>query len=359
MYFRQLHARNFRLLKDIKLDLHPGLNFVVGGNGAGKTTVLEALYVLGRTGSYRGSAQQLVRDGETAWSLQGQLVKRVSAPDDKLEIRYSDHRLTTEINGEVVVLSELVRAVPILLLDPLTHRLIEEGPEIRRRYIDWGVFHMEQRFHSAWLRFNRALRQRNAALRARANDEEMSGWDQELVNSGIELTAMRSDYVAELKTTIAPYWKALLGDTDWRLKFYSGWREEFEYLELLEKNLDSDRKLGYTREGPHRAELLVLSDNKQLKNRISRGQQKLLIAALVLAQGELYRQRHEQVPLLLVDDFSAELSEESQDKLLRQLLAYAGQKVVAALDYSRILKNNSAHSMFHMEHGTLTTMQTK
>lgn len=358
MHFRQAKARNFRLLKDLKLDLHPKLNYVVGDNGAGKSTILEALFVLGRAHSHRGSSQRLVSDRETAWSLEANLQPEQSAaPDNTIRVRWSERRLSLQIDDRTVGLAELVRTVPVLLLDPLSHRLMEEGPGIRRRYIDWGVFHMEHDFHAIWVRMNQALRQRNAALRAFAKPAELKPWNLQLAQSAELLTQMRRRYVDLLQETISPYWQCLLGETAWTLRFHPGWRSEFDYAALLESNYETERKLGYTKEGPHRAELQILSDNSALEDRISRGQQKLLIAAMVLAQCELYRVRHGVAPILLVDDFSAELSQTSQARLLQQLEAYSGQKIVAALEYGDLFKSSTNHSVFHVEHGQLTTTQ--
>ena len=360
MHFRQVRARNFRLLKNLALELHPKFNFVIGGNGAGKTTILEALYVLGRANSYRGSAQTLVSDGQSTWALEAQQRNAdETAPGNKILVRWADRQVSVQINERAVALIELVRAVPVLVLDPLVQRLIEEGPGIRRRYVDWGVFHMEQRFHQVWLRVNRTLKQRNAGLRARVPPRALTGWNRELAKAAVELTAMRQSYIDAVQAVAATYWLRLIGDTDWRLSFHPGWRGGSDYLEVLEANYESDLKAGYTREGPHRAELLVLSDNRQLRDRISRGQQKLLIAGLVLAQCELYRRTHVSSPLLLVDDFAAELSADSQRRLLNELENYPGQKAVAALEYSELLENTANHSMFHVEHGQLTITRTK
>ncbi|GAC1626694.1 MAG: DNA replication/repair protein RecF [Nevskia sp.] len=357
MHFRSARARHFRLLRDEQFELHPKLNYFVGGNAAGKTTVLEALHVLGRASSHRGAAQTLVSDGETAWSLEAAVASEgQDAPPVPVQVRWAGRRLSIELNHRSASLAELVRLVPILVLDPFAHRIIDEGPGIRRRYIDWGVFHMEQQFHPLWTRMNRALKQRNAGLRSQASSRELSGWNRELAAAAVQITAMRVRYVEKLRETVSAYWSSLLGHADWTLRFQSGWKDAQDYLDVLQHNQESDRKLGYTREGPHRAELLILSDNTQLRDRISRGQQKLLVAALILAQSDLYRQQHGSAPVLLVDDFAAELSSDSQKKLLCEFEAYAGQKIIAALDYSEAMRAAKDHYMFHMEHGHITAM---
>jgi len=357
VHFRSAKAHNFRLLKNAQFELHPKLNYLIGGNGAGKSTALEALHVLGRASSPRGGSQALVTEGESAWSLEGALsVDDSLSPPTLIQVRWSARRLSVALNHRDASLAELVRLVPILSLDPLSHRIMDDGPGIRRRYIDWGVFHMEHSFHASWIRMNRALRQRNAGLRAHAGVKELAGWNRELVATSIQITELRLRYVEQLEKVAKTFWMGMLGEGNWHLRFLPGWRETQSYADVLEQNQEGDRRIGYTREGPHRAELQILSDNNQLKDRISRGQQKLLVAALILAQSDLYRHQHGYAPILLVDDFASELSQESQCKFLAELETYSGQKIIAALEYSEAMRSSHDHLMFHMEHGHITQM---
>lgn len=330
---------------------------MVGGNGAGKTTLLESLHVLGRGSSHRGAASLLTTDGESAWALEARIATAAGLyPPNHLQVRWLDRRTSIELDGSAIPISELVRKLPVLLLDPGAHRILEEGPGIRRRYIDWGVFHMEHRFHALWTRMSRALRQRNAGLRSHAPNRELVVWDRELVSAADDITMLRRAYLEKLEHAVRDYWSRLLADPDWQLRFYPGWKDEQPYADVLARNLEGDRKIGHTREGPHRAELQILSDNRQLKDRVSRGQQKMLVAALIMAQCELYRQQHGAAPVLLVDDLAAELSRDSQALLLAECERYAGQKVIAALEYSDLLKHSKEHCMFHMEHGHIKQM---
>lgn len=355
MLVRRARARNFRLLADFSVELHPELNFVVGGNGAGKTTVLEALYTLGRAGSYRSSGASLSTEGQAAWMLDASIgTQDALAPDRAIRVRYADRQVVVEIDRSPAAVIDLVRLMPVLIIDPLAHRLIEEGPGIRRRFLDWGVFHMEQGFLETWKRMNRALRQRNAGLRQQLAPPELLGWNRELAGAAESLTGMRQSYVEQLQRAVEPYWQRLLGNADWRLQLQRGWRQQ-EYGQLLAESYESDRRAGHTREGPHRAELQILSDNRSLKERVSRGQQKLLIAGLVLAQSDLYEQYAAARPLLLVDDFSAELSQDSQRRFFDVLKDSPGQKVIAALEYSELFRAVAGQSVFHVEHGQVTS----
>ena len=358
MHFRRAKAQHFRLFDAFVFEPHPRLNFVVGANAAGKTSLLEALYVVARGDSHRGALTTLVADGKSSFLINASVAGIPGHPEDRVEVRWQDRRIGVRINDQSAGLSDLVRRMPVLLVDPLVHRLIEEGPGIRRRFVDWGVFHMEPAFHDHWRRFNRALRQRNAALRAQASAREVEIWSPELAVTADTLTAMRERYLDRLSQVAPAYWHSLVEERGWKIAFARGWRDGESYAENLKGSLDGDRNAGHTREGPHRAELRVLSDNSLLKERVSRGQQKLLIAGLILAQGELYRQKHEDTPVLLFDDFSAELSMSSQQRLLAQLQAWPGQSVVTALEYSPMLQATNDHAMFHVEHGEITLKKT-
>lgn len=358
MRFCKAKASSFRLFHEFGFELHPRLNLIVGANAAGKTSVLEALYVVSRGESHRGVAASLVRDGRSSFQIEAMVSTAPDQPNDRIDVRWQDRRIQVRINDQAASLSELVRQMPVLLIDPLTHRLIEEGPGIRRRFIDWGVFHMEPSFHPLWRRFNRALRQRNAALRAQAAQREIDSWSPELLATADALTALRLSYVERLAALVPGYWQQLVDEVGWSLSFMRGWRDGESYADTLARTCDSDRTAGHTREGPHRAELRILSDNSLLKERISRGQQKLLIAGLMLAQGELYRQRHGTPPVLLLDDFAAELSPRSQQRLLEQLEQWPGQGIVTTLEYSPLLQAVADHAMFHVEHGEIILKNT-
>jgi len=358
MRFCEAKAQCFRLFHELNFEPHPRLNVVAGANAAGKTSLLEALYVVSRGDSHRSTSASMVSDGASTFQIEALVSVAADRPKDRVDVRWQDRRMQVRINDQAAGLSDLVRQMPVLLIDPLAHRLIEEGPGVRRRFIDWGVFHMEQSFHPVWKRFNRALKQRNAALRAQASQREIDSWSPELVATADALTSLRIAYLDRLSAIVPAYWQQLVEETGWSLSFLRGWRDGESYADTLLRTIESDRHAGHTREGPHRAELRVLSDNSLLKDRISRGQQKLLITGLMLAQGELYRQRHHDAPVLLLDDFAAELSPLSQQRLLAQLERWPGQSIVTALEYSPLLQAAPEHAMFHVEHGEITLKKT-
>lgn len=361
MLISQLQARDFRLFANLQLDTHPQFNLIIGDNGAGKTSLLEALHVLGRGNSWRVLPAQLSRDGTQAWQVTGQVVDPSGVPPELLKLTWREREIAIKFGQSELALSELVRRLPLQILDPGMHRMLEEGPGIRRRFLDWGVFHVEHRFMPVWKRTRRALRQRNAMLREGGSPAMLAPWNRELAESAEQLSALRRAHAREVEARSQALLAELLPGESWQLRYSQGWDADRDYLEVLEAGLERDRRHGLTMSGPQRAELGFYTAHldgeggaaKSVKGRISRGQQKLLVAAFILAQCWIVAERGGRVPVLLLDDFSAELSSEFQTRLLRVLLSYPGQKFVTALELAGPLKNTPDAHMFHVEHGLL------
>lgn len=360
MLITRLEAHDFRLFGELALDAHPQFNLVVGDNGAGKTTLLEMLHVLGRGASWRvQQPQQLTQDGKQAWQVRGRLDEGGGAPPELLRVTWKDRETRIELGSSALGLTELVRRVPLQILDPGMHRMLEEGPGIRRRFLDWGVFHVEHSFMPVWRRTRRALNQRNVVLRENGSAQLLAPWNKELAEAAEQLSTLRRIHAVEVEARSQELLKRLLPGESWQLRYAQGWDAERSYLEVLEASIERDRRQGMTGSGPQRAELGFYTAHgegqasKAVKGRISRGQQKLLVAAFILAQCWIVAERGGRVPVLLLDDFAAELSAEFQGRLLALLQDYPGQKFVTALEQAGPLKNLASAHMFHVEHGTL------
>jgi DNA replication and repair protein RecF len=355
MFLSELRTANFRLLRDGTLTLHPRFNLIVGGNGAGKTSLLEALYCVARGRSFRGqSAAELAGSAGRHWSVAA-LHRTDDYPASRLQACWQNGATTLLRDDQAQTAVDWVRRLPAQILEPGMHRLLQDGPGYRRSFLDWGVFHVEHSFHPVWRRYRRAQRQRNQALRG-ASDRAVRAWDPELVAAGTELHAMRQQHLGEISAGAGALAAALLGADGFGLELRSGWGEE-PLEQRLHQQLARDRRVGMTAEGPHRAELLLKLGTHSVRSRASRGQQKLLIAALLLAQCELIWRRSGYAPLLLVDDFSAELALPAQAALLQALRAYPGQVVVTAFEQGGVLASPPQGAMFHVEQGHLTPLQ--
>jgi DNA replication and repair protein RecF len=348
----ELRLQDLRCLSSAELQLHPGTNLISGENGAGKTALLEAIYLLGRGRSFRTRhVAQLIRHGQPSCWVAGHLSASRSdvLPQRRVDVSCDGdgEGVRARIDGQSVdSLAELSHLVPVQAIDPGIHRLVEEGPALRRRWLDWAVFHVEPGFMLPWQGYMRALRQRNAALR--------SGWDPvpweaELIRLGDALTAARDRVMTELK----PIWTSTVADigaVHTTLSLARGWSREESLADALTRHRERDRTRGLTGQGPHRCDVVLRVDGRPARDVISRGQQKVLGAAMALTVMRYLAARVGSVPMLLLDDPAAELDAVHTQALLRLAGGLGGQCVVTAL-HPEMLSAPTADRVFHVERG--------
>jgi DNA replication and repair protein RecF len=326
---RRVQVTDFRCLHSASLDLDPKFTLISGPNASGKTSLLEALYVLGRGRSFRTRMlEHLVRRGAERFVVFGEV--DAGASRLPLGVEGSAAGIRARIAGVTPpTLAELALRLPVQIIDPEVHRLIEEGPSRRRRFLDWGVFHVEQDFVGHWQRYQQVLKQRNAALKA-GDLTVVAAWDRDLVQYGEAINAARCRYVETLRGTAGDIGQRLLG-MELTLSYRPGWAKDQAFGPSLSQSLDHDREMGSTQVGPHRAELTIRLDGVAVKDRISRGQQKLLAAALLMAQIKLFPSDAIVQPTLLLDDPAAELDDQRLARLIGEVAAQQVQLVITTL----------------------------
>lgn len=353
MALTHLAVRDFRNIAAADLALSPQLNLVTGNNGAGKTSLLEAVYFLGRAQSFRTShPTSLIREGTQALLLRGRL-EDASGAVTMIGVQRDQKQLQVRMGARPVRhLAELIAHFPFQLLTPDSHHLLDGGPRYRRRFLDWGVFHVEPAFFPTWQRYSRALRQRNAALRARVSVREIQLWDGELVAATDILEAMRRAYLDRLLPILANYVTALTDMTGMTWEYRTGWARKQTYQQALQDGLEGDRRQGFTRQGPHRADLVPTIEGEPAQERISRGQQKQIAVALMLAQAAVYRLATGRASLFLIDDLASELDTAHCGRVLRHLRELEAQVFLTAIEPGSIETQLwSEPRRFHVEHG--------
>jgi DNA replication and repair protein RecF len=336
------------------MDLAPGRNYLYGRNGAGKTSLLEAIHLLGRGRSFRTRhTRNLLRHGETELTVVGDMAHE--GLSQTVGVRFSGGHLEIHVDGvSQEGLETLARRLPVHVIDPQQHELVEGGPSVRRRYLDGGVFHVEPRYLDAWRSYRRVLAQRNSALKLQVGQDQITAWNQALTESGWEVHAARERYFATLSAAVQEIASRLLAQ-ELTVSYQRGWNRELDLAEALASSLERDVATGYTQVGPHRADMSLRLAGAAVRDAASRGQQKLVVASLVLAQVRVANAAPGPRGTLLVDDPAAELDRPSVERLLEELWALDTQLVLTGLS-REALEPARGYFLFHVEQGQIKAM---
>jgi DNA replication and repair protein RecF len=352
MSLAELTLENLRCIDKAELAFGPGTNLVFGANGAGKTTVLEAVFLLGRGRSFRTRLnERLIQHGEPFARVIGQVSAEPVTRRLGIEIQRASEGKTGTVGRldgtDLRSFADLALAFPVQAMDPDAHKLIEEGSARRRRWLDWAVFHVEQGFASSWGRYQKALMQRNAALRS--GRSEFAAWDPELAREGEALTGARE----RVALALGPYWSEIsaeLTGLEITLGFQPGWDRDAPLIDVLAASAGRDRDRRSTTLGPHRADLSLRINGRVAREVLSRGQQKLAAVALNLCQLEYLKREHGLSPTVLLDDPSAELDRDRLARFIARVEALETQLIVTALDRDTPLFGQP-ETVFHVEQG--------
>ncbi len=358
MRLTHLHIKNFRNLEDIKITPVQGVNLIVGDNASGKTSLLEAIYYLSHIRSFR---TQHVTDLILRQSPYLQLVANIETVNQQtipLGIRRSRNKSEIRLNKQPIKrVSDIAIQFPVLAIHPDSYKLITGSPSERRQYIDWGVFHVEHGFFQAWQRFKKALAQRNASLKSKQNNDVCQLWCNEINNTAKYIDQLRQQYFDKLIPYFSQLTKQFFNENTVDIEYKRGWPADRDLLELLEENLQKERMRGYTQYGPHRAEITIKVNGQSAQTCISRGQQKLLVALMRLAQAMQFTEATNSACVLLYDDLPAELDANHRELILSVLSKMNIQLFLTAIEQQQIdLSAWEIKKMFHVEHGELSSI---
>lgn len=318
----QLTLQKFRNLNQIQLSFSPKLNLIVGDNAAGKTSIIEGIWVLSTGRSFRTKKpSHLIQQGQAELVLFAQVEQQSQA--HKLGLSRSEQGSILKLNGgRLYSQSELANKLPVQLLTPESHRLLEEGPKARRNFLDWGGFYQTPDFMPLWRNYQRILKQRNHALRKKLPKSQTTLWDKQLVEVAEEIHKIRQEYVVQLTPYLTEFCSALMPEIteDVAIHYRSGWPKQSSSLAaLLAENYPKDSQQGFTQYGCHRADLRFRIGSQEAILKLSRGQQKLFVCALLLAQASLYEKTSKEPVIMLIDDLPAELDKNHRLTLLKLL----------------------------------------
>lgn len=358
MRLETLRIQGLRCLSQVELQLAPGINVFVGANGAGKTSVLEAAFLLSHVRSFRtGAKDALQQRGANELSIFAQM-QYADGRTSRLGLGRSAARWEARVDGATVPVGQLVRACAVVCFDPGAHALIAGGAEERRRYLDWGVFHVEHAFLTAWRRYQRALKQRNSLLRSGSvlDDALFAPWETELAQTATLIDQQRQDYVDRLRPQLQASVAGLLPELGkLELRYRRGWADAQSLQELLRDQRSRDLARGHTTLGAHRADWSLAFEHAPWREHLSRGQEKLTALACVLAQAQLYAADCGEWPVVCLDDLASELDQAHQNAVVAQLSAARAQVLLSGTELSAALASVSPR-VFHVEQGALTRL---
>ncbi len=393
----RLQVLNLRNLSQVDLQ-SAACNVFIGANGSGKTSLLEAIFLLSRGKSFRHhQPKRYIQHHQSTATVHARLTDSSTLAIQK----QTDATTVLRLNQTTVYnQSLLTEQLPTLLIDPSTMDMLEQGSASRRQLLDWLVFHMKQGFHPQWVAYQRLLKQRNSLLKqhrqlTQVQLAELKAWDKGLSNHAALIHHYREriftewqPYFAESIVQLLPSYAAHLS-----LSYNAGYDTTVALDVQLNERLEQDLQLGYTRIGNHRADVHVhwrssdapytkdtISEvskeettyklpilKEQAANVLSRGEKKLLITALRLSQLPLLLKatdsfndelKSSATPVVLLDDITAELDERAIEILLSTLAQLPCQVFMTSLTEEigpLVHEYWTALNMFHVKQGVIST----
>ncbi|MBB5207691.1 DNA replication/repair protein RecF [Chiayiivirga flava] len=354
MWIERLRIERLRLFEEVELGFRRGLNVLVGANGAGKTSVLEAVHVLANGRSFRGNVRDgLIRSGSAALRIYAELDPDDGSTVRRIGVERGTRDWSARIDGSPVpLLSDVYRELAVVCFEPGSHALIAGTSEHRRRFLDWALFHVEHAFLADWRGYQRALRQRNALLKQPAVDVALlDAWEADMAQAGERLTVHRRDYLARFEPVLLDVARRFLPEAgQLELRFQQGWGDR-PLADALQNARNRDMAIGHTTVGPHRADWEIRYERLPSRETFSRGQEKLTVLACVLAQAELFAADRGSWPVVLLDDLASELDAGHLALTLDRLVHSAAQVLVTGTAALPIVSGaEDRATVFHVEH---------
>lgn len=350
----KLNMVGLRNLDALSAEPAKSLNLLFGENGSGKTSFLEGIYLLGMARSFRSTqVRPLIQSGQAECTIYGLLDSGLTIGISKFARDLQQIRLGGRKADNS---ADLARALPLQLLNSDTFGILEGGPGVRRRFLDWGVFHVEQGFYEGWRQVQKALQQRNALLK-QGRAAELEPWTRELARHGELVNQNRQSYAAKLLPVLETVLARILPLQDLGLSYYRGWDESLPLGEALAEARQRDLRQGYTTVGPQRADIRIRVGAHPAADVLSRGQQKLLVGALKLAQGILLEKEGGRKCIYLIDDLPAELDRPNRQRLCEFLAQLECQVFLTCVERDALdgcWPPRAVSKVFHVKHGKIS-----
>ncbi len=363
---KRLQITHLRNLDNVSIALSPDVNLFYCRNGSGKTSLLEAIALLGLGRSFRShKIRTIIEHSQPQLTVFAELA---SAENHKITIGLQKSRSgqnVIRVNGDNVQSAiSLAQQLPLQIINADSFLLLEGSSSQRRRFLDWMVFHVKPEFTDAWRRLQRIIKQRNSVLkRDKIIYSDIAVWDLEFVTLSNKINSLRKEVLYDFKDCFFDennQFNELGFAID--ITYVAGWNEDENFADILEANFLRDSRSGYTHHGPHRADLRFKVGLQLASDILSRGQEKALICSLHIAQAFLFSNKTNRQCVFLVDDLLAELDVENAKKLSRALMSLKSQVFVTGIYKDNLLSvwrldddqaDKTTTSLFHVEQGKI------
>lgn len=368
MKIRQITLKNYRNYETCAVSFSPKLNLIIGPNGQGKTNLLEALYVSGFGKSFRTSKDvEWIKLGEEATFIRLEYEKM--GQSGQIEIKLlKNKKKEIKVNGvHLTKMSELIGYLNLVLFSPEDLRLVKESPGERRKFIDRELSHISPAYCHHLIRYNKILDQRNTALKQmnfqkKLSPELLDIWDEQLAEFGAHLILRRHDFIEKLSPVSAQIHSEITEEKENLFVNYicsikiTNFKEydtiKSDFLETLSKNRLKDYERGFTQYGPHRDDLGLEIDGKELRTYGSQGQQRTAALALKLSEIEIIYNVVGEYPVLLLDDVMSELDVRRQNYLIKTFDKV--QTIITTTEVGQIYRDHlQSGRLFEVSEGSI------
>jgi len=357
MRLKSLQIRQVRNLTDVQITPNAEVNIIYGENAAGKTALLESIYLLSKSRSFRTAhIKEVIQHNKNELVISG-VVTNNNNVSINTGIRKTSKETEIKYNGNrIKAVSEQANNVIVQCAIPDNTKILTGVPKDRRKWIDWALFHVEQNYLQIWHDYHHALRSRNALLRRPAKNNEFFIWENKMATTAEMLSNMWSNYL----TCLQKYYKEVTGEHPQRNVLFSIKRDKYQasnFLEYLQTTRQSDIKTGFTQNGPHKADVEFKTQGKPVNTVFSRGQIKLFVTMLSIAQAKLLKTEKEKIPIILADDLTTELDKKAAATILELLYEEKMQLFITTTEPGELHKSNTDTSLFHVEHGQVKNVR--
>lgn len=363
MHLKSLSLANYKNILQSDLEFVPKVNCILGNNGEGKTNLLDAIYYLSYCKGYiNGIDSQNINHEEEYFVLSGEYERNDSTEKIYCGLQRKRSKQFKRNKKKYSKLSEHIGLLPLVMVSPLDSKLLLDGSEERRKYIDSVISQFDKQYLGTLIAYNRLLTQRNIYLKqgysAHFDSELIMVWDEQLNKLGTEIFLKREEFVGELIPVFQKYYSFISGEREEVMLSFKSNFHDGNYLFQLRDSLQRDLALGYTTKGIHKDDLKFMLGNFPIKRLGSQGQQKTYLTALKFAQFDFISKRGGVTPILLLDDIFDKLDSKRVQKIVELVSGEEfGQIFISDTNrehlYNILKEIGKKHKVFAVDNGVI------